>query len=382
MSEPMVQPQPQPTPGRRKQPRHHDRNSAHKAYMSENDMAAVDASRHHMAPRTPEKGGYVSPSTNHANRPASGKQRQKNKAGKQKNAGASTSPEPDHPHKQTATPQRASSASFQKGPNMAFAGATFHASPAPSALPMPSFLSKPSTSPSASRSMPAVVQQPSPPATDTEVPTPYRPSPGVKSSESPLDFMFRAHRQEKERERGGHGSNDPTTSTPPAFSPFAAIERATSSSQSRPAPARRTSHGISSEELDGQTGQPTGPAFSTPYHDRIKAARTNPGHGSPAHNLQPQQQATPRADDATEALKQFLFGGGRPQAASHPAPEARSPFQNTYGGHIPSPARDEEFRQDGHRGNNLQAMENDLRRLLKIDQGMEPSSVERRLFTK
>jgi hypothetical protein len=378
MSEPMVQSQPQAMPGRRKQPRHQDRNSAHKAYMSENDLAAVDAARHHMAPRTPEKGGYISPSASHTNRPASGKQRQKNKAGKQKNAGASTSPEPDHPHKQTATPQRAASASFNKGPSMAFAGATFHASPAPSALPMPSFLSKPGTSPSASRSMPAIVQQPSPPATDTEVPTPYRPSPGVTSSESPLDFMFRAHRQEKERQRGG-----PANSTPPAFSPFAAIERATSSSQSRPTPTRRISHGISSEELDGQAGQPTGPAFSTPYQDRIKAARANPSHSSP-HNLQPQQQATPRADadDATEALKKFLFGGGQSSAAAQPAPEAGLPFQNNYAGHIPSPARGEDLRRDAHRGSNLQAMENDLRRLLKIDQGIDSSPVERRLFTK
>lgn len=393
------QQQQQPTPGRRKQARHQNRNPAQKAYMSENDASTQDASHYMTTPQTPNKNGYASPSGNNNNpRSSSAKQRAKHSkpAHKQKN-GSSTSPEPDnssqyhqhHPHhKQQATPQRVASAGL-KGPNLAFAGATFHASPAPSALPMPSFFSKPSTSPSAPMNAVPVTQQPSPPATDTEFPTPYRPSPATDPKESPLDFMFRAHRQEQERQRSDSGVNDHTASTPPAFSPFAAIAKATASSQNRNRPGRRTSHGISTEELDGVVGQPTGPAFSTPYQDRIKAAKVNPNHASPTYKSQPQpapyhQPPAAQTEDPTEALKKYLFGANhRPSPNS--IPDSAIPRPPVFEVSGQSSAR-MDYPQDGYHGhnrnNNIQAMENDLRRILKIDQGIESSPVERRLFSK
>lgn len=397
--------QPQPTPGRRRQGRQQSRNSVQKAYMSENDAGVVDASHHAAAtPTTPNRNGYASPptnnnTTNNNNRSASAKQRAKNKSAHKQKNGASTSPEPDnnqqhHYHKQQATPQRASSAGL-KGPSLAFAGATFHASPAPSALPMPSFFSRTSSSPSAPRDAVPIAQQPSPPATDTEVPSPYRPSPAANVKESPLDFMFRAHREERERQRSDAGPADHSASTPPAFSPFAAIAKATASPQGRPGPARRTSHGISTEELDGTSGQPTGPAFSTPYQDRIKAAKAAPNHASPAqkpqtqppqyqYQSQYQQPSTSQGDDPTEALKKYLFGGSH-RPASNSTPEAAIPRPAPFGANGQSPAR-MEYKTDGYHGhnnnNNIQAMENDLRRILKIDQGMDSSPVERRLFSK
>lgn len=387
----------QPTPGRRRQGRQQNRNSIQKAYMSENDAGALDASHHATVPQTPNKNEHISPTANNnARTTASAKQRAKNNkpANKQKN-GSSTSPEPDnnqhqHHQKQQATPQRASSAGL-KGPNLAFAGATFHASPAPSALPMPSFFAKPSTSPSAPTNAVPVAQQPSPPSTDTEVPTPYRPSPATNVKESPLDFMFRAHREERERQRSDTGATDQAASTPPAFSPFAAIAKATSSSQNRPGPVRRTSHGISPEELDGMGVQPTGPAFSTPYQDRIKAAKATPSHVSPAQKPHPQPQPQPpqyhpsstaQTDDPTEALKKYLFGANH-RPAPNLIPDGAIPRPPTFRANGSSPAR-MEYRQDGYHGhsNNIQAMENDLRRILKIDQGMDSSPVERRLFSK
>lgn len=379
--------QPQPTPGRRKQGRQQSRNSVQKAYMSENDAGALDAPHQAAAgPQTPNKNG----NNNNNARTASAKQRAKNKASNKQKNGASTSPEPDnhhhqqHHHKQQATPQRAASAGL-KGPSAAaaFAGATFHASPAASALPMPSFFTRSSSSPSAPKEAAPVVQQPSPPATDTEAPTPYRPSPSTDVKESPLDFMFRAHREERERQRSDSGVADHTPSTPPPFSPFAAIAKATSSSQQRPGPPRRTSHGISPEELDGVVGQPTGPAFSTPYQDRIRAAKGNPNHASPAQRPQPQmpqhqQSLTPQVDDRSEALKKYLFGGNS-QPAPNATQEAAIPRPPAFGVNGQPPAR-MEYQQDGRHSSSIQAMENDLRRILKINPGMEASPVERRLF--
>lgn len=380
--------QPQPTPGRRKQGRQQSRNSVQKAYMSENDAGALDAPHQAAAgPQTPNKNGH----NNHNARAGSAKQRAKNKASNKQKNGASTSPEPDnhhqhhqHHHKQQATPQRAASAGL-KGPNAAFAGATFHASPAASALPMPSFFTRSSSSPSAPKEAVPVVQQPSPPATDTEAPSPYRPSPSIDVKESPLDFMFRAHREERERQRSDSGVADHAPSTPAAFSPFAAIAKAASSSQQRSGPPRRTSHGISTEELDGVVGQPTGPAFSTPYQDRIRAAKGNPNQVSPAQRSQPQSQMpqyqqslTPQADDRTEALKKYLFSSNS-QPAPNATQEAAIPRPPAFGVNSQPPAR-MEYQQDGRHSSSIQAMENDLRRILKINPGMEASPVERRLF--
>jgi hypothetical protein len=89
----------------------------------------------------------------------------------------------------------------------AYAGPTFHASPAPSALPVPKFLS---------RSVPAKtrVAPPSPPTPPPEdesdsgsspTPSPSRAPIPVPSrqKDSPLDLLFKAHRAEKSRAGGG-----------------------------------------------------------------------------------------------------------------------------------------------------------------------------------
>ncbi|KAF1972226.1 hypothetical protein BU23DRAFT_164247 [Bimuria novae-zelandiae CBS 107.79] len=102
----------------------------------------------------------------------------------------------------------------------AYAGPTFHASPAPSALPIPKFLSKsvppkthtgPPTPPPDEGSDPSSSPSPSPsPSRGAPIPIPSR------QLNSPLDMLFKADRAEKARI--GTGSL-PTPSFPPAHGP-------------------------------------------------------------------------------------------------------------------------------------------------------------------
>lgn len=269
----------------------------------------------------------------------------------------------------------------------AFAGATFHASPAPSSLPLPSFFTKTNSpgTPSA-RPLSGLGQQPSPPASDTEVPSaaatkeamassaggrnPLFPNGGARipppRDESPLDLLFRADRAEKERNRRASSANIHAAPVGP-FSPplqsqsmadnansntfprdFAQQHQQQQQSTRRPGPTLRTSSsGISAAELDGTPGQPMGPAFATPFQDRIRAARPSEakgpsGAGAPSgfrdlaagsapspfaggpYNQQPPPPAA-NVDDRSEALKRFLFsktGGSAASPSAHPTASA------------------------------------------------------------
>ncbi|KAF4985085.1 hypothetical protein FGRMN_11278 [Fusarium graminum] len=375
--------QPTTTPARRRNGRGNGRPAAQKAYASENDVATIDPTRYDRAPRTPQKGpGTDSPlaqlsHTNSKQRSRNGSNNNTNN--KHRGKPGPHSPESARPGRHTPPQQSNSMKAIS-----AFAGATFHASPAPSALPLPSFVSRPATeSPSVSRTSRDIVQEPSPP-TDTEAPTPSRQSvPAVQ--ESPLDFMFRAHRQEKERQRSestssfrpsGLVNESPSRQSP--FGPGSVPQPAT-----LPQTARSQNHfqpgSIDSAELDGTPGRPMGPAFSTPYQERIRAARSNSAR-SPADLSGHQPRANTEPDDPTEALKKFLFSGNG-TTASRPAPNGFVPasappaqhYSHAMGDHgAPAP-------YEG-RSNNLEAMENDLRRILKLDLGTGSPSTDRRLF--
>ena len=368
--------QPVTTPNRRRQGRNGARAAGQKGYVSENDVGGVDASRHNnMAPQTPEKRTAGSPAANKV-RPGSARQRIKSKRDKQKNAG-STSPELDQPA-QSATPQRPAST---KGPNsIAFAGATFHASPAPSALPMPSFFSKTAGTSPGSRDPQGTIQQPSPPVTDADIRTPQRHSVGAKSSDSPLDFMFRAHREEQQRQNQRQNPASDYNPTSPIDSHFRAgsFPKASTVPQPRPVPNRRPSTGgIDDDELGANYDEPMGPAFSTPYHDRIMAARSIQSRPSLGSNNDQQQQGSHLVEDPTEALKKALFKDYN-QSPSAPSPHA--PLSRPSLSESPSATRGYERSRDTHQGNNFQAMENDLRRILKLG-APAASNAERRFFT-
>ncbi|KAK5997403.1 hypothetical protein PT974_02759 [Cladobotryum mycophilum] len=360
---------PKATPARRKNGRYNGRAAGQKAYASENDVPVYSISRQHKTPQTPDKAGFASPAPANGN-VSQTSSKQRNKTTKPKPKNLPTSPENDDsspPHRSPLAKARASTA---------FAGATFHASPAPSALPIPSFLSKSSSESPLPRK--EIIQEPSPPATDTEVPTPYRPSSVSRNHESPLDFMFRAHREEKLRETASVKKpfNQAGPISPP--SNFDLSNFPSTVPQARRSHVRQSFHGIDSFELDGSPGQPMGPAFSTPYQDRIKAARgPRPSPSQDPSRPSPQ----PVTEDPTEALKRFLFGGASPSntgPSTHTV--APAPFSGSINA-VPLPNTQVNAPAFG-RTNNLQAMENDLRRILKLDLASDAPPTERRLFTR
>ncbi|KAF7540515.1 hypothetical protein G7Z17_g12190 [Cylindrodendrum hubeiense] len=372
--------QPTTTPARRRQGRGNGRPAAHKAYASENDAISFDPSRYDRTPQTPQKYGVDSPAphTNNIN----SKQRSRNKPRAPKNI--PTSPESGRPGRHTP-PQQSSS---MKSANMpAFAGATFHASPAPSALPLPSFMTKaPTDSPSFKPSR-EILQEPSPP-TDSEAPTPSHQASAPPVHESPLDFMFRAHRQEQERQRhdspasfrpSALASDSPSSRLPFESGNFPKASTLPQSSHSQ----SRFQPGIGSSELDGTPGRALGPAFSTPYQDRIKAARSGTARSPAAAPQLPRQSSAPEpGEDPAEALKKLLFGGPSASAsASNSAPNGFSPVRphHTQVNNVPTMPNANGAHEG--RSNNLQAMEDDLRRILKLDLTAGPSNAQRRLFS-
>ncbi|RDA87281.1 hypothetical protein CP532_1310 [Ophiocordyceps camponoti-leonardi (nom. inval.)] len=361
---------------------------AHKAYASENDAASL----HHGSrqPQTPNKPSPVAGSP----RPGSSKQQyhhhqqqqqqQTGKSSNKKKARVRNTPtSPDSMQRQT--PPHGPLYLKPAATRAAFAGATFHASPAPSALPIPSFVTR------SSSDSPLVVhggagedaiQEPSPPATDTDAPTPLRASSAPRSRESPLDFMFRAHREEKERSgklsRATSSSSHVATtgaigtqphsqagarSSPNLLTTSSQVDRHVSRTSPFTGPEPSEVHGL-----------PMGPAFSTPYQERMKAARSDYARRPPPQARRipdaPSNDATP-PEDPTEALKKFLFGTPAPTSKNQPPPLATPTTANA---HRPQLRKAETLPPEPSRSNDIQAMENDLRRILKLDLNKNNSS--------
>ncbi|KIH90676.1 proteophosphoglycan 5 [Sporothrix brasiliensis 5110] len=457
------------TPNRRK-PGAGSRRPNRKNYASENDVAKADPTfqpdfahdkkknNNGPGPSTPQKtqkNAVSSKSPAPASQAASGKAGNRSNRNQQNNNPNSPSAKPGRrtpPH--TVGPKPAGAA----GSVAAFAGATFHASPAPSSLPLPSFFTKADSpgTPSA-RPLSGLSQQPSPPASDTELPSatatnaadapsaarrnPLLPTSGAgiphARDESPLDILFRADRAEKERNRRASSANiygapsqamadNSNSNTFPRDLAQQQQQQQQQQSTRRPGPTlRNSSSGISAAELDGTPGQPMGPAFSTPFQDRIRAARPAESNGtsgpgtpggfrdlaagtapSPLAGV-PYNQQLPAAsvDDRSEALKRFLFsktGASAPSPPVHPTASAPttptrypgqpggaqqppmyngSPYQNMYStssangtpnhqGYPNGRPQATPSRPNGGNGggsSHIAAMEDSLRQILKLD---------------
>jgi len=282
-----------------------------KNYASENDVPRDSA-----AVRTPRRNAAGAPQANSVMRANSGSAVQRsngrNNRGRPANVTTGASPTSKSGKAGRDTPPHSA-----KPTSTAFAGATFHTSPAPSSLPMPSFMKAAMDSPIAKHPV-NVSQEPSPPASDSEAPTPpppsFLPRPGQEPEESPLDIFFRAQRAEKERDRRASSATGAGTASspfsPPNPSPFF-VANAPLSPDRAPQPRvpvlRNATTGISAAELDGTPGRPVGPAFSTPYSERIRAARNGGGLAQLSPSL-PRQPKLQPAQDKAEAIKQILFG--------------------------------------------------------------------------
>jgi Proline-rich nuclear receptor coactivator motif len=347
-------PQNKPSSGRRRQNRHMAKISANKAYLSESDMpgnAMVEYGELE-APQTPQKSASGSPAPGHQN--ASSSQRRNNKA-RPKNVTIS----PDStPFDRQTPPLTASAAKPTSG--TAFAGATFHASPAPSALPLPSFMAKLTPDSPQVKSNTHFGPEQYPPTNQGDQPTPQRPVQGDSAKDSPLDMIFRADRAEKERARRTSSANSmgpmmgphspPSQSSPETGHPT----KSTSLKHIRQTIVQR-SGGISPAELNGTPRQELGPAFSTPYHERIRASK-NTVSSFPS-SQSPEQDAP--AQDRSEALKKFLWGIGEEQSTTSQS----KPFAPNI---EPSEVSNVNGKAEGHRPADIVAMEDNLRRLLNI----------------
>lgn len=189
----------------------------------------------------------------------------------------------------------------------AYAGPTFHASPAPSALPIPSFYSKSVPDSPGLKGLKSVKAGP----LSGNLCTPPAPSQSANQSqreESPLDFFFKADREEKARARSAVSTAAAPTGPfhPPVDSPRINQTPPASTGRSQKGYSNRISpSGMFAMELDGEreAGTPLGPAFSTPYNQRINAARAS---DRTARSLQ-QSPSTTQGLDNSEALKAYLF---------------------------------------------------------------------------
>ncbi|KAI1161046.1 hypothetical protein F5B18DRAFT_469719 [Nemania serpens] len=313
-------PTPKSTPNRRRPPTGRNRSASQKVYASENDVPSYK-SDNAVGPTTPQKNppiGAAVPRTQSTN------QKQKNKGNKNRNAkNGAVSP---------GRQQDRESPSLQPQvtPAPIFAGSTFHASPAPSALPLPSFLGLSNAdSPGVNRKTTESAYDSS--LTDSDEGSPVD-DPVPRNEDSPLEFFFRAHRAEKARVRRASSANTDAISTAPLSPPQYSsqkecntLPRATAhGSLQRPTlTGSAASPSMPTNQLDGVSGLPVGPAFSTPYHERIRAARSNQNSTRPTpivnHNLDP---------NSSEALKRYLFTGqlgrfGSYESSPHSSPSSQ-----------------------------------------------------------
>lgn len=224
-------------------------------------------------------------------------------------------------HYRGTPPVRMQSDSSSKLPTAtaiaAYAGPTFHASPAPSALPIPSFYSKSADSPSMAK---ATLDQDSSSAGDSPPSTAALPS----SETNLLDTLFSSNVGADERARSAQsdvGPFRPPSQTPP---------NSNVTPQQRPGLySGHSHHGSASSlfkmEMDGgYQGQPIRAEGITPYHERIKAARSTPTSLSSSPNTT--GIAPLNGMDQSEAFKSLLFSKNMP---TQPQPnQPLPPFQN------------------------------------------------------
>lgn len=302
------------TPARRR--RNGKPASARKNYASEGDVL-TDMPFPADFPATPMKSNAASPAP--GSQPPNSKSNKKSTRRPRPN-NVSTSPGPARPGRRTPP----NSASVKVSAAVAFAGANFHASPAPASLPMPSFLRMSSEMGPGSAVVKGPAKEPSPPASDCDSPSPSQQAAvaQVSRDESPLDLLFRADRAEKERARRATSTNA-TAGVDGPFSPPSEETpdpKTTYSFEPIPLrlPTRPAQRGVS--DHSGTAGSGMRPdAFAMPIHERIRAARAaepkmqqrSPQRDQVQEGQRPQHLGNPpRLDEQSEAVKKLLGIGG------------------------------------------------------------------------
>ena len=187
----------------------------------------------------------------------------------------------------------------------AYAGPTFHQSPAASALPIPSFYSKSVPSFSAGQLPAQAIPEHRDEERSSETPTEITPT---KRESTPLDFLFDAARQARGTPRG---------QSPGACSGHLSVRTGSPASKS---PAPKDPDSMFPFELDGSsTPGEDGSSFATPYKERIEALRSA---RPTSEGSQPMDENERRAK--TDALKRLLMKGAGSQALT--SPDHNNPF--------------------------------------------------------
>lgn len=306
-------------------------NRGRKNYASEGD-ALTEMPTPASFPATPMKSNNGSPAP--GSQPANAKSTTKKNNRKSRPNNVSTSPGPAQSNQRTPPPS-ASATVY----TAAFASSSSFHSPAPGTLPRPSF-SKFNRSQSCATSTEATfmrvrsesaavpqVKEPSPPASDAE--SPSRPVLKTEHEASPLDFLFNAHRAEKEKLQRANSANNNAGFDGPFSAPPGSRNPSSPGVQDDPIPiklpVRPAQRGVS--DNTGVLGSASRrDVFALPIHERIQAARPAEygSRQSPAQRGQAQpphtgQLATPPRLDRSEEMKRLL-GISTPNPKPEPAP--------------------------------------------------------------
>lgn len=201
----------------------------------------------------------------------------------------------------------------------AYAGPTFHASPAPSALPIPRFFSK------------SVPESDLPPTLETDsdnaetdadlesTPSKPRPRPqpvDVGPRASPLDFLFKAAVQAKAK----------NTNTPDSPEATNRIRSPQTDSRVGSSNSNSTPGGVFPFEMENSRPSQIGPSFAPSYQDRMNALRSSSSPSQPTDMTEEQRRIK------TQELKHLLLNP-RPQKP----PSSISPPHDAPGNYGPRP---------------------------------------------
>jgi hypothetical protein len=224
-----------------------------------------------------------------------------------------------------ATPQAKDNAA-------AYAGPTFHASPAPSALPIPSFFSKSfpesDLAPTLETDSDSAEMEPDLETTPSK-PRSARPHTVATTQEAqptPLDFLFKAAVQAR------------TANTMNSPEPAPRVHSPQTDSQKLQALSKHTPGGMFPMDLESERARasPIGPSFAPSFQDRLNAFRSS---SSPSQSPSPAPAITTQEQNRmkTEQLKYMLLNP-RPQEppSSSSSPPAQAQLGN-YGGHATRP---------------------------------------------
>ncbi|TKA81127.1 hypothetical protein B0A55_01648 [Friedmanniomyces simplex] len=206
----------------------------------------------------------------------------------------------------------------------AYAGPTFHASPAPSSLPVPKFFSK--SVPNVAGPLQARMDGEKTPEKQSSSPESDVVSPVVprEVQQSPLDMFFKAHKEEKQR----------SSSNGNMLSPEMAARRPVPATEPRN-PFQRSGKSIFLHELDGNNEEMPSPK-TVPANER--PAPLERSHSSPS--VRPLSAADDEQRAAhTKSLKDLLFNNvNGVQPPNHtPAPSQQRAQSDAQSFKTPSP---------------------------------------------